>query len=40
MLYVGLSQTCDPLVVCSDLDPIRRVGGEGVAQRLTTAAAG
>jgi hypothetical protein len=40
MLYVGLSQTCDLLVVCSDLDPIRRVGGEGVAQRLTTAAAG
>ena len=40
MLYVSLSQTCDLLIVCSDLDPIRRVGGEGVTQLLTTAAAG
>ena len=38
MLYVGLSRARDLLVVCGDLDLIRRVGGEGVAQRLTTAA--
>ena len=37
MLYVGLSRARDLLVVCGDLNLIRRVGGEGVAQRLTTA---
>ena len=37
MLYVGLSRARDLLVVCGDLDLIRRVGGEGVARRLTTA---
>jgi hypothetical protein len=30
MLYVGLSRARDLLVVCADLDLIRRVGGEGV----------
>jgi hypothetical protein len=34
MLYVGLSRARD-LVVCGDLDLIRRVGGEGVVRRLT-----
>ena len=38
MLYVDLSRARDLLVVCGDLDLIRRFGGEGVAQRLTTAA--
>ncbi|MGY1709092.1 NERD domain-containing protein [Geodermatophilus sp. SYSU D00758] len=38
MLYVGLSRARDLLVVCGDLELIRRVGGEGVAQRLTAAA--
>jgi hypothetical protein len=35
MLYVGLSRARDLLVVCGDLDLIRRVGGEAVARRLT-----
>ncbi|CCH89514.1 putative nuclease [Modestobacter italicus] len=34
MLYVGLSRARDLLVVCGDLELIRRVGGEAVAQRL------
>ncbi|RFU21149.1 nuclease-related domain-containing DEAD/DEAH box helicase [Geodermatophilus marinus] len=37
MLYVGLSRARDLLVVCGDLELIRRVGGEGVARRLTAA---
>jgi superfamily I DNA/RNA helicase len=36
MLYVGLSRARDLLVVCGDPALIRRVGGEAVAQRLTT----
>lgn len=36
MLYVGLSRARDLLVVCGDLELIRRVGGEAVARRLTT----
>jgi superfamily I DNA/RNA helicase len=39
MLYVGLSRARDLLVVCGDLDLIRRVGGEGVVRRLTGAGA-
>ncbi len=35
MLYVGLSRARDLLVVCGDLELIRRVGGEAVARRLT-----
>ncbi|MGY1601650.1 NERD domain-containing protein [Geodermatophilus sp. SYSU D00815] len=35
MLYVGLSRARDLLVVCGDLELIRRFGGEGVANRLT-----
>ena len=35
MLYVGLSRARDLLVVCGDLELIRRVGGDGVAHRLT-----
>jgi ATP-dependent exoDNAse (exonuclease V) beta subunit len=38
MLYVGLSRARDLLVVCGDLELIRRVGGPGVAQRLTQSA--
>jgi hypothetical protein len=34
MLYVGLSRARDLLVVCGDVDLIRRVGGEAVARRL------
>ncbi|MGY1753822.1 NERD domain-containing protein [Blastococcus sp. SYSU D01042] len=34
MLYVGLSRARDLLVVCGDLEEIRRVGGEAVARRL------
>ena len=34
MLYVGLSRARDLLVVCGDMDLIRRVGGEAVARRL------
>ena len=34
MLYVGLSRARDLLVVCGDLELIRRVGGEAVARRL------
>jgi hypothetical protein len=37
MLYVGLSRARDLLVVCGDLELIRRVGGEAVALRLTSA---
>jgi superfamily I DNA/RNA helicase len=40
MLYVGLSRARDLLVVCGDLELIRRVGGEAVARRLTTGRAG
>jgi hypothetical protein len=36
MLYVGLSRARDLLVVCGDLDLIRRVGGEAVTRRLTS----
>ncbi|MGY1703528.1 ATP-binding domain-containing protein [Geodermatophilus sp. SYSU D00697] len=35
MLYVGLSRARDLLVVCGDLEQIRRVGGEAVARRLS-----
>jgi superfamily I DNA and RNA helicase len=35
MLYVGLSRARDLLVVCGDLELIRRVGGEPVAHRLS-----
>jgi hypothetical protein len=38
MLYVGLSRARDLLVVCGDLELIRRVGGEGVVRRLTQEA--
>ncbi|MCZ2804864.1 NERD domain-containing protein [Modestobacter sp. VKM Ac-2983] len=38
MLYVGLSRARDLLVVCGDLEAIRRVGGEAVARRLTAGA--
>jgi hypothetical protein len=34
MLYVGLSRARDLLVVCGDMELIRRVGGEAVARRL------
>ena len=34
MLYVALSRARDLLVVCGDLELIRRLGGEAVAQRL------
>jgi superfamily I DNA/RNA helicase len=34
MLHVGLSRARDRLVVCGDLDVIRKVGGDGVAHRL------
>jgi hypothetical protein len=34
MLYVGLSRARDLLVVCGDLELVRRVGGEAVVQRL------
>ncbi len=37
MLYVGLSRARDHLVVCGDIEMIRRVGGEGVVRRLTAA---
>ncbi|PWW23495.1 PhoH-like protein [Geodermatophilus normandii] len=36
MLYVGLSRARDLLVVCGDLELIRRVGGEAVVRRLTS----
>ncbi len=35
MLSVGLSRARDLLIVCGDVELIRRVGGEAVAQRLT-----
>lgn len=38
MLYVGLSRARDLLVVCGDLELIRRVGGPAVAQRLARSA--
>jgi hypothetical protein len=38
MLYVGLSRARDLLVVCGDLDLIRRVGGEAVVRRLVDGA--
>ncbi|MCF6508716.1 nuclease [Blastococcus sp. MG754426] len=38
MLYVGLSRARDLLVVCGDLELIRRVGGPAVAQRLAQSA--
>ncbi|MEJ7771019.1 MAG: ATP-binding domain-containing protein [Geodermatophilaceae bacterium] len=34
MLYFGLSRARDLLVVCGDIDMIKRVGGDGVVQRL------
>jgi hypothetical protein len=34
MLYVGLSRARDLLVVCGDMELIRRVGGEAVVRRL------
>jgi hypothetical protein len=40
MLYVGLSRARDLLVVCGDLELIRRVGGEAVVQRLTKSSGG
>ena len=40
MLYVGLSRARDLLVVCGDLELIRRVGGDAVAHRLTSGWAG
>ena len=39
MLYVGLSRARDLLVVCGDLELIRRVGGEAVARRLVGGSA-
>ncbi|MGY1620504.1 NERD domain-containing protein [Geodermatophilus sp. SYSU D00691] len=39
MLYVGLSRARDLLVVCGDLELIRRVGGEAVVRRLTGSGA-
>ncbi|MGY1813268.1 NERD domain-containing protein [Blastococcus sp. SYSU D00820] len=39
MLYVGLSRARDLLIVCGDLELIRRVGGEAVVRRLTGSAA-
>ena len=38
MLYVGLSRARDLLVVCGDLELIRRVGGEAVVRRLVDGA--
>ncbi len=35
MLYVGLSRARDLLVVCGDIDMIRRIAGDAVAVRLT-----
>jgi ATP:corrinoid adenosyltransferase len=40
MLYVGLSRARDLLVVCGDIELIRRVGGEGVAHRLLSGRTG
>ena len=40
MLYVGLSRARDLLIVCGDLELIRRVGGEAVVQRLRTSTGG
>jgi ATP-dependent exoDNAse (exonuclease V) alpha subunit len=40
MLYVGLSRARDLLVVCGDLELIRRVGGEAVARRLSASGEG
>jgi hypothetical protein len=33
-IYVGLSRARDQLVVCGDLDFIRKIGGDGLARRL------
>jgi hypothetical protein len=35
MLYVGLSWARDLLVVCGDIDMIKRIAGDAVARRLT-----
>ncbi len=35
MLYVGLSRARDLLVVCGDIDMIRRIAGDAVVIRLT-----
>ena len=35
MLYVGLSRARDLLVVCGDIAMIKRLGGDGVVNRLT-----
>lgn len=40
MLYVGLSRARDLLVVCGDMDLIRRVGGEAVVRRLQRGTTG
>jgi hypothetical protein len=40
MLYVALSRARDLLVVCGDLELIRRVGGEAVARRLSASGEG
>ncbi|NEK87621.1 ATP-binding domain-containing protein [Blastococcus saxobsidens] len=37
MLYVALSRARDLLVVCGDMELIRRLGGEAVARRLSGA---
>ena len=39
MLYVGLSRARDLLIVCGELEVIRRVGGDGVVRRLTNLGA-
>lgn len=40
MLYVGLSRARDLLVVCGDMDMIKRVGGDGVVNQLIKPGAG
>ncbi|MGY1653305.1 NERD domain-containing protein [Geodermatophilus sp. SYSU D01119] len=37
LLHVGLSRARDLLIVCGDLDVLRRAGGEGVHRRLLAA---
>ena len=37
LLHVGLSRARDLLIVCGDLDVLRRAGGEGVYRRLLAA---
>ncbi len=34
MLYVGLSRARDLLVVCGDVDMIKRIAGDAVVRRL------